>query len=110
MVKRYRVSYGNGVVEDKGNAYHHPATHSQPMVMASDYDTLKQCYDGVVNAGNKLIAERDSLLVDAQRYRWLRERHGEDGSWRVMGTRGLYKSESLSFEDLDAAIDQARAK
>lgn len=49
-VKRYRLSYAHGVVEDRGDACHHPATTSQPMVLASAYDTV--------------VAERDKWKSD----------------------------------------------
>lgn len=58
----------------------------------------------------ELQAERDALLVDAERYRWLRDnvyagvnRHNEC-LWAI---RGLYEKDGQSF---DAAIDAARGK
>lgn len=104
MVKRYRLSYRNGVIEDDGSP--RDCQDSMPMVLASDYDTLKQCYDGVVNAGNKLIAERDALLADAQRYRWLRNTEGSHLPIDFKPPRTL-GGHRLSYDDLDAAIDAA---
>lgn len=51
-VKRYRLSYTQGVIEDRGDGRHHPATTSQPMVLASAHDLA--------------IAERDAHIA-AQR-------------------------------------------
>lgn len=53
-VKRYRVDVRDGVVEDRGD-WIWPATTSQPMVLASDYDALARQVEG-------LRAERDSFF------------------------------------------------
>jgi len=63
-----------------------------------------------------LEAERDALKQDAERYRWLRE-CSPVNSGRMMGVRihhyldGVYvTSDWINLDDLDAAIDAARAK
>jgi hypothetical protein len=48
-------------------------------------------------------AERDALLADAERYRWLRDRHSNSLIWLEVGGDDLMESA------LDAAIDAALA-
>lgn len=59
-VMKYTGEIDNGV---------YGRTARSTWVRASDYDTLKQCYDGMLEAGNKALAERDLLraaLVEAK--------------------------------------------
>ncbi len=64
-VKRYRISYRDGVVEDGGKRIH-SADYSAPMVLASDFDLAL----AKIAALEKALAERER---DAKRYRWLRK-------------------------------------
>jgi hypothetical protein len=51
QIKRYRVSYREGIAEDTGQWFH--ADASQPMVLASDFD--------------REIAQRDARIVELEK-------------------------------------------
>jgi len=58
----------------------------------------------------RLIAERQSLQKDAERYRWLRNNGMSIGNvWCVMGTNGLY-NDPIDSSQLDGAVDEAMRK
>lgn len=57
-VKRWRVTYRFGVVEDRGGAY--PADASKPMVLASDYDALAATVAGLNRKLDEAEATRSS--------------------------------------------------
>lgn len=65
-VKRFYIMPGSVPVLLSGDPAYTPVTnhltdvHTVPLVLASDYDAL--------------LAERDALKKDAERYRWLRQR------------------------------------
>jgi hypothetical protein len=117
-VKRYRLSYRHGVIVDDGSD-NYLADASQPMVLASDYDTIDRLNSDLTQAATLAVQERDALRqqaeamrADAERYRWLREPQehcavefedeNEDGFTNV-----FY---ALVRDELDAAIDAALAK
>ncbi len=58
----------------------------------------------VADAIESLLAERDALRADAERYRWLR-----DGDWDAESHPDVYSSvRDARTDQLDAAIDAAR--
>jgi len=75
---------------------------------------LRDCADSVTiartgllreaaDALDALTAENAALKADAERYRWLRQRHnGDQSAWHV-------RTDELEIPvDLDAAIDKAK--
>jgi hypothetical protein len=79
---------------------------SEDMVRATDYDAL--------------LAERDALRADAERYRWLRNESrlagpfNEAGEmvWPVIGISGAAEDRPYPVfgDDLDSAVDAALSK
>jgi len=74
--------------------------------LEAERDALKQTIHDEIDASatmatliERLIAERDALLADAERYRWLREKNGVAVDVIVFGT---------THGDLDAAIDAVK--
>jgi chromosome segregation ATPase len=64
---------------------------------------VRQCVANIA----KLVAERDALRADAQRYRWLRERKRNHASvGRIVDAEGIldYISENTLDRRIDAAI------
>ncbi|WP_312724019.1 hypothetical protein [Stutzerimonas kunmingensis] len=92
-VKRFYIMPGSVPVLLSGDPAYTPMTnhltdiHTVPLVLASDYDAL--------------LAERDALAKDAERYRFLMRELGGSVSQVVMG------SPVFSNEDVNAAIDAA---
>lgn len=68
---------------------------------------------GLIAERDQLRAEVDSLRNDAERYRWLRDRHDTPGDYLCVtdGEDGVIIEETVGFEglSLDAAIDAAMA-
>jgi len=55
----------------------------------------------------RLIAERQSLQKDAERYRWLRNKANSEGNvWCVKGINGL-DNDLCDSSQLDDAVDEA---
>lgn len=98
-------------------------------VMASDYDAvvrerdaLRTCYDGLLETGNKILAERDALRVrvaeaeaerDAARYRHCREHGFPVRNQTGNGPRAwiAFRKDGYAFgETADTAIDTAMAE
>lgn len=97
-VKRFYIMPGSVPVLLSGDPAYTPMTnhltdvHTVPLVLASDYEAL--------------LAERDALRKDAERYRWLRDPCS--GAERVIFyCRGDYGRGLMSSAMLDAVIDAA---
>lgn len=72
--------------------------------MAVNAEYMQACNPAAIR---ELLAERDALKADAERYRWLRE-HVSDGRCTEKDGYGGY---TLRFgESLDAAIDAAKGQ
>lgn len=97
-VKRFFIMPGAvHVMQGDSPAYtpmtnHETLAHTVPVVLASDHDAL--------------LAERDALAKDAERYRWLRN-PDQDVALVLdkMVSSGVY--EYRAGDELDAAIDAA---
>lgn len=73
-------------------------------------DRAEQCADTEAKRADKAEAERDALLADAERYRWLASRASKDTAYDRYGNGALW---SIGFfaddsrHGLGAAIDAA---
>ena len=95
-----------GAYRDAMNAIHEresPTFMGEPIVSSGELTKPAQ-HDAPEVAALK--AERDAVMKDAERYRWLRN-HGDSG---CTGKDGYGGQELLIDERLDAAIDAAIAK
>jgi hypothetical protein len=106
-VKRFYIMPGSVPVLLSGDPAYTPMTnhltdvHTVPLVLASDYDAL--------------LAERDALKKDAERYRYLRneawgcDKNKRDDMHVVLIGAGVLRSglTELAEEALDTAIDAA---
>jgi len=57
----------------------------------------------------RLIAERQSLQKDAERYRWLRNNPSNSNVWCVKGANGV-SNDPIDSSQLDDAVDEAMSE
>jgi hypothetical protein len=94
---------------DTGKVYHDTEGNEcsiWQMVMREPHWAANRIQEGekALEAIARLRAEAEALRVDAERYRWLRER-GESFQWM-----NIIRIDVDDFDDFDAAIDAARGK
>jgi hypothetical protein len=125
-VQRYRVGFS----ESTGWFVSCASIANTDVVLASDYDILRKCYDGQNEFGNRILAERDTLQRDlaaalervkelerdSERLDWLANpalavrvtANAERTSWSVVDMSNGLTFLSRSMITMRAAIDAAR--
>ena len=80
--------------------------HSEIEQLKAERDRAHRACEQISVRLHAAQAERDALLADAERYRWLRD--WERGTHTIQPMTGQYWDTPILCEELDAAIDAAR--